>query len=264
MKKTFLAIAVLFIAMFTSFSQNVSIGKNLTIVKGGGGNSGILVTEKGVVVIDTKMGGDAENLYNMAREKAGDKPILVINTHYHRDHTMGNHFYKGCKIYSGNYDATFLQTNMAPEDMPTDFVEDSQVLDMGDETVILYDMGRAHTWNDLVVYLKNEKILFTGDLVFNHVNPVLKKESGANVDLWINVLKNIPKKFEIITLIPGHGQEGGKELSEALEHYFQDMKTAAASPAKENELTAKYKDWMELPTMASPAMTIGYIKENPK
>lgn len=244
--------------------ETVNIDKDLTIVKGGGGNSGILVTDKGVVVIDTKMGSDAEDLYKLAKEKAGDKPIIVINTHYHGDHVKGNHFYNGDKIYIGNYDPSFLKANIEAQNLPTDFVKDSLILDMGNEIVALYDLGRAHTWHDMVVYLKNDRILFTGDLVFDNVNPVLKKESGANVDLWIGVLKKMVSKFKIGTLIPGHGPQGGKELAIALEKYFEDMKTAAANPSKEKRLTEKYKNWIQMPGMASPAMTITYIKESPK
>ena len=47
---------------YTFFFQTETqlLDKDLTLVLGGGGNSGILVTDKAVVVIDTKMGGDAE------------------------------------------------------------------------------------------------------------------------------------------------------------------------------------------------------------
>src|ERR1035438_4906127 len=87
----------------------------LTVYLGGGGNSGILVTDSAIVVIDTKMGTDAENLANLAKEKAGGKKIIVINTHYHGDHTKGNMFYKGSKIYIGDYEKSFLMKNMDHE-----------------------------------------------------------------------------------------------------------------------------------------------------
>ena len=61
--------------MFTEITR--AVDKNLTIVQGGGGNSGIVVTDSAVVVIDTKMGGDAEKLYNLAKSKAGTKKIIV-------------------------------------------------------------------------------------------------------------------------------------------------------------------------------------------
>jgi cyclase len=242
--------------------ETVAIDKTLSLYKGGGGNSGILVTAQAIVVIDTKMGSSAENLYNQAKNKAGSLPILVINTHYHGDHVKGNHFYTGSKIYTGNYDRSFLQSEVGADDQPTDLVKDSLCLDLGDETVCMYDMGQAHTYHDMIVYLKNHKVLFSGDLIFNNVNPVLMQKSSADVDKWIGVLNKIISRFPDATYIPGHGPVGGKEIALSLLHYFEDMRAAAADPSREKETIEKYKDWTELPMMASPSKTIEYIRQS--
>jgi cyclase len=249
--------------VYTFFFQTETqiLDKDLTFLLGGGGNSGILVTDKAVVVIDTKMGGDAESLFKLAREKAKGKTILVINTHYHGDHVNGNHFYKGFRIYIGNYNRAFLQKEVNSDDMPTDFVKDSLVLDLGNETIMLYDLGQAHTFHDMVVYLKNRKVLFSGDLIFHHINPFLKNESGADVDKWMAALNVILNKFELEKVVPGHGATGGKEMVQSMVDYFADMKVAAKDPARAGELKVKYKDWVELPRMTSPQATIDYIRE---
>ncbi|MGA2822108.1 MAG: MBL fold metallo-hydrolase [Bacteroidales bacterium] len=248
---------------FTFFFQTETqqFDKDLTLVLGGGGNSGILITDKALVVIDTKMGGAADDLFKLASEKAAGKPILVINTHYHGDHVNGNHFYKGSRIYIGNYDKAFLQKEVDPNNMPTDYVKDSLVLELGNETFILYDLGQAHTYHDMVVYLKNRKILFSGDLIFHHINPLLKKKSGADVDKWLAALHVILNKFDLEKVVPGHGSIGGKELVWSMVDYFRDMKAAEKDPSRANELKAKYKDWVELPNMTSPQATIDYIRE---
>jgi len=248
---------------YTFFFQTETqlLDKDLTLVLGGGGNSGILVTDKAVVVIDTKMGSDAEGLFKLAREKAAGKTILVINTHYHGDHVNGNHFYKGSRIYIGNYDRAFLQKEVDPDDMPTDFVKDSTILDLGNETIMLYDLGQAHTFHDVVVYLKNRKVLFSGDLIFHHINPFLKNESGADVDKWMAALNVLLNKFELKKVVPGHGTIGGKEMVQSMVDYFADMKVAAKDPARASELKAKYKDWVELPMMTSSQVTIDYIRK---
>jgi glyoxylase-like metal-dependent hydrolase (beta-lactamase superfamily II) len=255
--------AVYMYPAFTFFFQTETqqLDKDLTIVLGGGGNSGILVTDKALVVIDTKMGGDAGDLFKLAKEKAAGKSILVINTHYHGDHVKGNHFYKGSRIFIGNYDKAFLQKEVDPDNMPTDYVKDSLVLDLGNETVMLYDLGQAHTYHDMVVYLKNRKILFSGDLIFHHINPFLKKESGADVDKWLAALHVILNKFDLEKVVPGHGATGGKELVRSMIDYFGDMKAAEKDPSKANDLKAKYKDWVEMPMMTSPQATIDYIRE---
>jgi len=254
--------AIVLYPSFHSFfkTETIQMDKDLTIVKGGGGNSGILVTDSAIVVIDTKMGKSAETLFNLAKEKAGHKKIIVINTHYHGDHVNGNKFYTGSTIYIGNYDTSFILKEMKPEDMPTNFVRDSLALNCGSEIVLLCNLGQAHTYEDMVVYLNNRKLLFSGDLVFNKMNPVLKKNGGADVDKWITALDIILNRWEIKTLVPGHGKPGGKELAEALKQYFIDMKTAAVNPDRESEIKAKYTDWTTMPMMASPDKTIQFLK----
>src|ERR1035437_10855851 len=73
----------------------VQYDKELTLVSGGGGNSGILVSDSLVIVVDTKFHDAAEQLFKTVKALAGNTPILVINTHFHPDHTGGNKFYKG-------------------------------------------------------------------------------------------------------------------------------------------------------------------------
>ena len=238
----------------------VAVDKDLTIIQGGGGNSGILVTDSAVIVIDTKMSGDAEKLFNLAREKAGRKKIIVINTHFHGDHVKGNHFYKGSAIYIGAYDGKFLQENIQVENMPNHFVKDSLMLNLGNEILYLYNMGQAHTWVDMIVLIKNRKIVFTGDLVFNHINPFLMKDSRANVDNWIAVLDKILEMPDVTLFVPGHGNPGDRSIVESMKTYFEDMKTAANDPSKEKTMIEKYKDWTAMPMMTSPGKTIDYIR----
>jgi len=247
---------------FMTHKEIIQLDPNLTIVLGGGGNSGIVVGDSAVIVIDTKMMGNSEDLYKLAKEKAGTKPLIVINTHYHPDHVNGNKFYKGSRIYIGNYEKDFLQKNVAAENQTTDFVKDSLLIDLGSEKVHLYNLGQAHTMNDLVVYLSGRHILFTGDLVFRGINPVLKKESGANVARWIEVLDLILNRWPDSKFVPGHGPAGNKEIVESIRQYFIDMTAAAVDPGKENQLVNKYKGWLNLPSMASPEKTIEYIKSS--
>jgi cyclase len=245
--------------MFREGSREVD--KDLVIVRGGGGNSGILVTDSAVVVIDTKMGGDAGKLYSLAKSKAGAKKIIVVNTHYHGDHVKGNSYYKGCDIYIGAYDQKFLLDDIGSENMPNRFVRDSLIIHLGNEIMCLYNLGQAHTWNDMVVLLKNREVLFTGDLIFHNVNPFLIKESGADVDKWTGALDQMLKMPGIGMVVPGHGETGDKSMIASMRVYFLDMKIAAADPSKEKEVKEKYKGWTEVPMMTSPGITIDYIRK---
>ncbi len=163
-------IVVIIIALFLIFvlpmyskmmkTESHKIDDSLTVVLGGGGNSGILVTDSAVVVIDTKMGKPAEEFAKTVKGIAGNKKIIVINTHYHPDHINGNYLYSGDPIYIGSYDKDFLQKNVKPGLMPDMFVKDSLILALGRDTVLLYNVGQAHTMDDVVVILKTEKFCF--------------------------------------------------------------------------------------------------------
>ena len=240
--------------------ETVLYDKDITFYLSGGGNSGIIVTDSAVVVIDSKMSKPAKSLYTIATEKAGHKPIIVINTHYHGDHVNGNQYYKGDNIYIGSYTKDFLTKNIDAANQPNNFVKDSLLLNLGNESLLLVNMGQAHTFDDMVVYLVKHRILFTGDVVTNKMNPFLKKESGADVEKWTAVLDRINKGFDMVTVVPGHGKIGGKELPAGMYQYFLDMKTASADIQKEKELSSKYSSWTNIPGMSSPAATIKYIK----
>jgi glyoxylase-like metal-dependent hydrolase (beta-lactamase superfamily II) len=245
------------------FAENtIQLDKNLAIIQGGGGNSGLLVTDNAVVVIDTKMGGDAKKLYKQAHERAGSKHLIVINTHFHGDHVKGNYLYKGCPIYIGGYDMAFLREDVAEENLPDHFVKDSLAVDLENETLCLYNLGQAHTWNDMVVLLKSRGVLFTGDLVFDRINPFLMRKSGADVDKWIAALDRILSIPGVTVYVPGHGKPGDRSLVETIKTYFLDMKAAAADPSKEKMIEEKYKGWMEMPMATSPGITIDYIRSS--
>ena len=245
---------------FMTQKEVIQVDPGLTLMLGGGGNSGVVVGDSAVVVIDTKMMGNGEDLYKFAKEKAGQKPIIVINTHFHPDHVQGNKYFKGSRIYIGNYEKDFLQKSIDAENQPTDVVKDSLLIDLGNEKVHLYDLGQGHTTNDVVVYLTNHKVLFTGDLVFNRINPVLKDESGAKVSQWIHVLDLILSRWGDSKVVPGLGTVGDSDIVVSMRQYFLDMTTAAIDPGKESQMKAMYKDWMKLPNMSSPGKTIEYIK----
>ena len=255
----------LYLIYFRPFMQKmketniITYDKELTIVLGGGGNSGILVSDSLVVVIDTKMDDAAEKLYQNAKELAGNRPLLVINTHIHPDHTNGNKHYKGQTIIAGgNYKKENWIKEAGEETLPTEWLKGKMDIKMGDDTITLLNLGKiAHTESDIVVYLHKRKMLFAGDLVLNKQAPVLM--GSADPDGYMAVFDLLPKQFDIQKIVPGHGAIGGIELIDNFRQYFIDMKTAAIDKSKEKELVAKYKDWVQVPFFMSPGATIDAI-----
>jgi glyoxylase-like metal-dependent hydrolase (beta-lactamase superfamily II) len=257
-----LALAILIYPFFRYFFRSETIDPdNRFAIITGTGNSGLLVTDSAVVVIDTKFWKNAEELHEMALQKGGTKKIIVINTHFHGDHVFGNNLYRGSDIYTGGYGKEVAVTRTKMENLPTIFIRDSLILDLGDEIVGLYDLGQGQTFHDLVVYLKKRKVLFTGDLVFNLINPAIIEEDGTNIKNWKSILTLMYKSFDVNTVVPGHGMPGGKELILQQLVYFNDMEEAASHPESAKELIQKYAGWMKIPMGSSPEKTIDFIRK---
>lgn len=239
----------------------VNYDKELTLVLGGGGNSGILVSDSLVIVIDTKMDEAAEQLYKTVKELAGNKPILVINTHYHPDHSTGNSFYTGQTIIAGgNYTKEFWIKEAGEKTLPTQWLQDKMDIKMGDDTVTLFNLAKnVHTASDIVVYLHKRKMLFGGDVILNKQAPAIM--GVADPDGYVAAFDLVQQKFDIQKIVPGHGAIGGIEIIDSFRQYFIDMKTAASDASKKDELMAKYKDWGQVPIFMSPGATINAYKK---
>jgi glyoxylase-like metal-dependent hydrolase (beta-lactamase superfamily II) len=257
-----IALTILVFPFFRYFfrSEIIEPDKRLFIITGTG-NSGLLVTDSAVVVIDTKFWKNAKKLHDLAKQKAGTKKILVINTHFHGDHVFGNILYRGSDIYTGGYGKDIAITRTKAENLPTFFVRDSLILDLGDEIVGLYDLGQGQTFHDMVVYLKKRKVLFTGDLVFNKINPAIIAEDGTDIKNWKSILAMMDITFDVKTVVPGHGTPGDKKMIGEQLRYFEDMEVAASHPDSSKELIKKYAGWMKIPMGSSPEKTIEFIRK---
>jgi glyoxylase-like metal-dependent hydrolase (beta-lactamase superfamily II) len=238
--------------------------KNLTIILGGGGNSGILVSDSLVLVIDTKMDKAADELYKTVKELAGNKPIVVVNSHIHTDHTGGNSHYTGQTIIAGGrYSREQWVKEDGAEGLPTMWLKGTMDIPMGDDTATVLTMERiSHTQSDVMVYLHRRKMLFTGDVILNRQAPALF--GSADPEGYIAIMNALPKQLDIQKIVPGHGAIGGLEIMDSFRQYFEDMKTAALDPSKEKELTARYADWNAIPLIMSPGATVRVIRNKQK
>jgi cyclase len=239
----------------------VQYDKDLTLIIGGGGNSGILTSDSLVIVIDTKMDEAAEMLHDKVKQLAGNKPILVINTHWHPDHCKGNKLYAGQTIIAGgNYTKEDWTKEAGVESMPTQWLKDRMDIKMGDDTVTILNLGKnIHTPSDIIVYLHKRKMLFGGDVILNKQAPVIM--GSADPYAYLTELDEVQKQFDIQKVVPGHGQMGGVEIIQNFIQYFNDMKLASTDDSKKDELIAKYKDWNQIPLLMSPGSTISAFKK---
>ena len=245
-------------------TTTVNYDPQLTLVLSGGGNSGILVSDSAVLIIDTKQDEAAEALSKTVHELAGKKPIIVVNTHIHTDHTGGNKYYEGQTIIAGgNYDKDFWIKESGDKGVPTVWLKDSLTLKMGDETVTIVNLPwSAHTQSDVFVYLQNRKMLFGGDVILNGQSPAMFDRYKADGYGYLKAFDYVEQRFDINKVVPGHGPVGGKEVIDNYKDFFIDMKLAALDPSRKKKLIDKYKDYAQIPFLMSPAAAESWFEKH--
>ena len=92
---------------------------------------------------------------------------------------------------------------------------------LGNRSVELIHPGPAHTFGDTLVYLPEEKILFTGDIVFQYLVPLA---ADGHVSNWIKVIRRLRNKMDIDTIVTGHGPVARKDAMGWTHSYFKKLK----------------------------------------
>ncbi|RJO70806.1 MBL fold metallo-hydrolase [Nocardia panacis] len=162
---------------------------------------------------------------------------LVVNTHGDGDHWWGNQLVSGSTIIAsaaavremrhagpagftsaleaGKADPRFAELaklfadfdfrDIAPTYPAIAFAGELEV-SVGARTVRLIEVGPAHTEGDVLVHVPDQRVLFTGDILFIGGHPVV--HSGP-VDRWIEACDLI-LDLDVKTIVPGHGPVVGK------------------------------------------------------
>jgi cyclase len=198
----------------------------------------------------------ALELHKIAKRMAEGKPIVLVNTHYHPDHVGGNHLYAGQTIVAGgNYTEQLWKQETGSNQLPDIWVKDSLIIETRTERISIVNIPNpAHTESDLVVFLNNKKVLFTGDVVLNNQIPLL--QGSAKPQGYLSAFDYLSNRFDLNTIVPGHGNIGSKKVFSNFKQYFLDMNEASKNSAQKDALIAKYDGWAQLPFFMSPRATI--------
>jgi glyoxylase-like metal-dependent hydrolase (beta-lactamase superfamily II) len=87
------------------------------------------------------------------------------------------------------------------------------------ESVHLRVFNKAHTNGDVIVYIPQEKVLFSGDLLFARTDPWL---GSGNPEGWISVNEEI-MTMDFKVCVPGHGQLASKEDFSLENKYIKEL-----------------------------------------
>src|SRR6202045_3925815 len=187
-------------------------------------NSGFVVGEHGVLVIDAHINGAMAGQIQTAVRQVTNKPILyVVNTNYHGDHTFGNAaFPQETLIVAQQKTAEAMRDFEREKQFLLPYVDNDRTvysdvrlrlpdlvldeyleLDLGGRVVELYHLGHGNTPGDTVLYVPEARVAWTGNLIVGEGNIPFLIEGGAGA--YLETIAKFTNTLEVGTIIPGHG-----------------------------------------------------------
>ncbi|HVF29958.1 MAG TPA: MBL fold metallo-hydrolase [Pyrinomonadaceae bacterium] len=244
--------------------KTIKINGNVYMLQGRGGNIGALVGMDGILIVDDDYKQVSEKLAAALKELGSEKPRFVFNTHWHGDHTEGNHYFGKDSTIVAHINVrkrlldppVIFGERTAPYPsfaLPIVTYTESMSIHINGEEVRAVHYPNGHTDGDTIVFFQNANVVHLGDDFFVGRFPFVDIDSGGSVQGLINniatLIREIPAGAKII---PGHGP---LSTIEDLKTYHQTLvdtsnlvqaemkKGRSADDIKKAGLPEKYKSW---------------------
>ncbi len=146
---------------------------------------------------------------------------------------------------------------------PDLLIESDATLAIGGKTIRLLHLGPGHTDGDLAVLFVEDRVLVTGDLVFNRVVPVIDTDGGVDVAGWIQALARLGELGDSVDrVIPGHGTVGGRELLAEQARYLGDLLQGVSAARRSGLTLEQAKRAVTLPAYSGYERVFGDVDGN--
>jgi cyclase len=264
----------------------VQVVKGVYAYIGGNGstNFGLVLTKDKPVIVDNDIRVRRPFLAGM-RALTRKTPGIVLNTHHNFDHTSDNGYYHergavsfGCELAAeemvreekagiwvkqmvGRGPKVDHLVGKLPVALPMVTFDEMITIRSGGRTFQMIYIDHCHTLGDTVVWMPEERVLFSGDLLTHRTLPVNRLGNFAN---WIAAL-DILDMFPVRRIVPGHGPlpPAGKGIIKENRDFLvglRDRTRAALRKAKTPDKAAKlvempeYRQWFRYGNLGANAL----------
>ncbi|MEK9683270.1 MAG: MBL fold metallo-hydrolase [Rhodospirillaceae bacterium] len=225
----------------------------------GWSNSGLIEDSGETLLVDTlfDLSLTGKMLAEMRKAVPAAKDIdVLVNTHANGDHTYGNQLVKTARIVASA--ATKKEMQKRPPEaftkitsnwqeygefgrlihelmgrkfnfegienvLPTETFDRKKNILVGNKRVELLNVGPAHTSGDTLVWLPDQNLVYTGDIIFSGGHPIIW---AGPIDNWIAACDQI-LAWDVAVVVPGHGPVGDKNSVSSLRQYLVELFTLA-------------------------------------
>jgi glyoxylase-like metal-dependent hydrolase (beta-lactamase superfamily II) len=241
-------------------------------------NIEIVVGNRATLVVDTGMGSENGAIVLRETQKLAKNPILYLTTtHFHPEHSAGEMAFPPNTVLArpavqqqeleqrgpefiqmfSSRNAKYKQLLAGVKQRKPDLVFDHDItLDLGGITAWLFTLGPAHTKGDEFVWVPEEGVLISGDIVQNKLVPNMPNADASprNWNAMLDTLEALKPRF----VLPDHGERGDGSLipqqrafmltveKRALELRSQGKSADDAAKLIADECKTKFPDWTNL------------------
>lgn len=208
-------------------------------------NVGIIVGTKATLVVDTGLGPrNGEAIAREMKKVSKNSEVYVVTTHYHPEHSLGAGAFSGAKLVMTRVQqqemtevGKAIQDTFAsrsplnkellsgvPYPTPDILFDREHRLDLGGVHVRLLWRGPAsmHTRGDTMVFVEEDRVLFTGDVVMSQ--RFLAAQNTSSLTTWIAVLDELTA-LKPAHVVPSHGKLGDATLIARDRTFIQAVQT---------------------------------------
>jgi cyclase len=218
----------------------------------GWSNAGLVVAGDSTLLVDTLFDLNlTERMLDEMRRAvpAAARIDTLVNTHANGDHCWGNQLVGGARIVASERTAAempelppatfaalveqapkmgelgaFVENCFGAFDfrgielvLPHETFRGELSLDVGGRKARLLEVGPAHTTGDTLVWLEADRVLFSGDILFNGAHPIAWAGPVSN---WIAACDRIIA-MDPVAIVPGHGPLADLSAVRELKAYFE-------------------------------------------
>lgn len=254
-------------------------------------NAGLVRDGSASMLVDTlfdeRLTAEMLGAMKAATGIGGKEITTLINTHANGDHTFGNRLVENAEIIAseasakemgeqppamlaglikqapnmgelGEYflhcfkDFDFGGVTLRP---PTKTFTGRMDLKVGDKEIHLIEVGPAHTEGDVIVYVPKDRVVYTGDILFNEGTPIMWAGPASN---WLKACDLI-QSLDVEVVVPGHGPITDKSGVRKMQGYLayvdsEARKRFAAGMSAEDAVfdiaLGEYQNWLDFERLA--------------
>jgi glyoxylase-like metal-dependent hydrolase (beta-lactamase superfamily II) len=237
-------------------------------------NVGIIVGSRATMVVDTGLGPrNGQAILREVAKVSKNAELYVATTHFHPEHSLGGAAFPASAKFvrpkvqqqdmqelGKDIQNTFASRSPLNQELLKDvpypradiLFDREQRIDLGGVHVRLFWRGPMHTRGDTLIFVEEDKVLFSGDVVMNRA--FLAAGAASSINTWLATLDELAA-LGPTAVVPSHGAIGDASLIAKDRDYLSAVRArvrelkAQGKSADDTaqtvvaEIQAKFPDW---------------------